>query len=212
MPVFLQRHPMEFRTFLNVNNEVAKRQLKRNAISGYLGTPQGDSETLDKIKDLLENLDTQIASYYPSINEAFNNGFTTQPFNPNRLYNTLKNVKKQVAKKTFNLTALPQEDVDDIIKHMDTLNEFKNIVDSDMDSIREQINRPAPNNLEPDLPKPVDDILQIISTDLNDIINTLRVKVTSYNSGSTHNPELVGGYNLDQPLRYSPMYQGSPTI
>jgi hypothetical protein len=212
MPVFLQPHPFEFRTFYNVNKEVAKRQMKKHAVSGYIGTPQGDSETFDKINELLDSLDTQLASYYPSVNEAFSNDFTTDPFNPNKLYNTLENVKKQVAKKTFKLTALPQDDIDTILGHIDTLTNFKNIVENDMDTIVEMINRPAPNNLDPDTAKATNDILTNIRFDVGEIITTLRTKITAYNSGSTQNPELVGGYNLDKPLRYCSMYQGNPTI
>jgi hypothetical protein len=213
MPTFIRKNPIEFSGDLKANKAVNKLLLEQNLVSGFLGPTKKKSEDFDKTENILEELDIQIQAYLPSVHEAFGNDFTTDPFNPVKVYTLLEKAKKQVLKQSFTLDQLPVDDVDSITKIFNSLVRVQGMVDDGLTYIDQRKRAPPPRDLlDPDLPNRLIIVLDTFKDQLDRIIPAIQTQLNRYSSGVAQRG-MIGGsncsckWNLDEPLRNNPMYQ-----
>ena len=210
MPTYLQgANPKELREFYNSQKRIAETNLKSNKDSGVIGTPKADTESYDKVIQLLEDLETQINVYSLSIHQAVGNDFMTDLYNPSKLLTLMKNTEKAISKQSFSLSALSAGDIEKLSKYADSLETTRN----QMQGLLGQIDEMVRVGLDEALARPSYQVIEVFVRSLNSIVMALRAKIQNYATGVAQPVKLGGGlrYNLDEPLSRSAMYQTPPT-
>ena len=210
-------HPdaKELKDFYNSQKRIAAYSLKSDKLSGIIGTPKADSEGYDKVINLLEEIETQIPVYLISANYAYDNDFTVDATNNTKILNLLGKTNKTIGKPSFTLKSLPLDDIQKMRDYMDTLGTQSDELNLIRQNIDDRVNLPVadPQHFDEDLIRATDTEILERYRKLEEIINTIKLKIIAYDSGTVQPVKLGGGlhYNLDEPLSKSAMYQTLPT-
>lgn len=210
---FYHPNAKELKDFYNSQKRITEYILKADKSSGVIGTPKVDSDKFDKVINLLEDLETQLLVYAESMDNVLQSQFAINPASPDKVLKLLINTTNVLASNKFSLDAIASEDVDKFRGYLDFMQERLATMETIRDFIEAEVAKPPPDNLAPDLARPFQNIVTEIIRYLTSIISSMIFDIQRYDSGTVQPVRLGGGlrYNLDEPLKYSAMYQTPPT-